>query len=434
MEFFDRRGKAVELGPAVAHGGEAEVFQLTGRPGQVAKIYRPGKATEPRRKKLARMLVDPPVDPTVKIRHRSIAWPEELLVDASHRLAGFTMPRVDTRIFRTLVRVYHIGNYPPELTWGHLVLVARNVAATLQALHDKGYVVGDLNESNVLASENCLVTFVDCDSMQVPDPGAGRVHRCLVGRADYTPPEHQGKSFADFDREPASDLFALAVLICQLLLLGRHPFAGGPHQDLARNIQRRESFLLHGGRGAPTGTPPLRILPSELRYLFTRCFKKGHRRPGKRPTADQWKLALDEIYHGRRTCRVKPRHVYSRRLRSCPWCAFARDHGFDPFGVLPKPTRRKKPRPAPKPTPARAPAAARKKPAPVRTKKPRKKWKAPKTWWKMPWARRKGRPANRKKAPRRDRALSWTTLVLAALVALVATAAVVALGVWILLD
>ncbi|MBI4492661.1 MAG: hypothetical protein HY690_07710 [Chloroflexi bacterium] len=139
------------------------------------------------------------------------------------------MPRVDFDTSKLLLSLYNPRDRQltwPQFTWEYLLRAGRNLASIVAALHSRGYVVGDLNESNVVVTESALVTLVDCDTMQVVDPASGTVYRCSVGKAEYTPPELQGVDFATVDRNPYHDNFALAVLIFILLMEGVHPFAG----------------------------------------------------------------------------------------------------------------------------------------------------------------------------------------------------------------
>jgi len=331
--LFDVQGRPLGLATPLDRGGEAEIYQVSGQATDsflVAKIYHPQHRTAERRRKLELMIADPPDDPERARGHASIAWPGELVVDARGAFLGFLMPGIDTGTTRKLVDVYNVSSYPKGLTWADLLLVARNLAVALAALHHKGYVVGDLNESNLLVARNDLITFVDCDSMQVRDNATGQVFRCPVGKGEYSPPELQGVSFGAVDRTPESDAFALAVMISQLLLLGRHPFAGGSSPRVEDNILRQDSFLLNGGQ-PPAGTPPPNVLPTQLQDLFFRCFREGHADPRRRPTADDWADALDAAHRNLRTCQRSQVHRYSGHLVDCPWCRYEQDYGFDPF-------------------------------------------------------------------------------------------------------
>ena len=330
MNLFDLQGRPLGFATLLDRGGEAEIHRIPGSPFRVAKIYHPQHRTPERRRKLDLMIADPPDDPEKARGHASIAWPGELVMDEKGGFLGFLMPGIDTHTTRKLVDVYNVSSYPRGLTWADLLLVARNLAVALAALHHKGYVVGDLNESNLLVAPNDLITFVDCDSMQVRDRATGQVFRCPVGKAEYSPPELQGVSFGAVDRTPENDAFALAVMMSQLLLLGRHPFAGGSSPRVEDNILKQDSFLLNGGQ-PPAGTPPPSILPTRLQDLLVRCFREGHAEPRRRPTGDEWADALDAAHRNLRICQRSQVHRYSGHLVDCPWCRYEQEYGFDPF-------------------------------------------------------------------------------------------------------
>jgi DNA-binding helix-hairpin-helix protein with protein kinase domain len=399
MDLFDAHGRSLGLATPLDRGGEAEIYRISGTPFRVAKVYHPQHRTAERRRKLELMIADPPDDSERAQGHASIAWPTDLVFDGRGGFLGFLMPGIDTGTTRKLVDVYNVSSYPKGLTWADLLLVARNLAVALAALHQKGYVVGDLNESNILVARNDLITFVDCDSMQVRDGATGQVFRCPVGKGEYSPPELQGVSFGAVDRTPESDAFALSVMISQLLLLGRHPFAGGHSPRLEDNILRQDSFLFAPGAQAPAGTPPPNVLPARILDLLARCFREGHGEPRRRPTADAWADALDAAHRSLRTCQKSQVHRYGSHLADCPWCRYEQDHGFDPFTW-----RTQQPAAVPRPIPSTAP------PAPIAP--------APQSIvWFLPRKRRR-----------------WRTAIAATILAAAAAAAAAGLGLYVYFD
>jgi DNA-binding helix-hairpin-helix protein with protein kinase domain len=66
----------------------------------------------------------------------------------------------------------------PGFNYFYLLRTARNLAAALHAIHSRGYVVGDLNDANILVSQTALATLVDTDSFQVQDSQSGECYRC----------------------------------------------------------------------------------------------------------------------------------------------------------------------------------------------------------------------------------------------------------------
>ncbi|HEY1351788.1 MAG TPA: hypothetical protein VGF67_19375 [Ktedonobacteraceae bacterium] len=326
-------GAQFKPGERLSAGGEGTIYRVVGEPGLVAKLYH---AYSPEREaKLARMLASPPGDPARRQGHISIAWPTERLFDRAGRCVGFLMPFIDTTLCYPLLRLYNPKDRRdvlPGFTWRYLVRVARNLASVLRVLHRKGYVVGDLNESNILVTSTALVTLVDCDSMQVSN--GERIFRCPVGKAEFTPPELQQRNFSTLDRQPVHDNFGLAVLIFLLLMEGRHPFTGvwrggEPVPTLEQNIAARNfPYAGHTLLSPPRYALPLSILPPALQRLVRRSMRSRGRR---RPTARQWSHALHRLEQRLEVCPVNPQHIYSMHLQACPWCQRTRLGVADPF-------------------------------------------------------------------------------------------------------
>jgi|GEM_PF-6384767 len=340
-----------QLGQLIAKGGEGQIF-TTADPSLVAKIYHQGKMTAEVEQKLKAMLVNPPND-SMRLQGRvSIAWAVEL-VTVNGVVEGYVMPRLEKATdedlknphlnlskCRELIDFYHPKTRRKKFPWFHylyLIRTARNIAFAVDALHTKGYTIGDVNESNILVALDTIVTFVDTDSFQVPD--ADKFYRCRVGKPEYTPPELQGVSFQDVDRTAVHDCFGLAVIIFQLLMQGQHPFAGlYQGQDEAPETKDRieAGHFLHGKKVVPylpvPVAPSFGILPVSIQELFIQCFETGYQNPSARPTAQQWGQALDRAEQEMQPCSVNPHHIFAGHLSQCPWCDLSQKFGGrDPF-------------------------------------------------------------------------------------------------------
>lgn len=370
---LQRDGRALDFDGAVPFGvgGEAAVFAVP-TTAWAAKAYH--QYVPSRGDKLRVMISNPPDDPTAHQGHVSIAWPQDLLLDAQGRVLGYVMPLV--KGMRRMIDFYHPGTRRKECPLFHyyyLVVTARNLATAVRALHRRGYVMGDVNESNILVADTAMVTLVDTDSFQVKEPGSGRVHHCIVGSPLFTPREMQGVDFSVVERREEHDLFGLGVLLFQLLMEGTHPFqvrftGSGEPPELVELI--RDGRFPHGVGSAmwqpPPLAPPFGMLDTRLRGLFTRCFVNGHHDPQARPTADEWREKLVEAVDILVLCKVNPNHRYWPHVKKCPWCErAAKLGGRDPF---PSPTQVKSGahlapagkvrQPAPTPTPQPRPQAA----------------------------------------------------------------------------
>jgi DNA-binding helix-hairpin-helix protein with protein kinase domain len=119
----------------------------------------------------------------------------------------------------------------PEAGFPFLLHSAINSARAFATLHSAGQVVGDINHSNLMVSDNATVALIDCDSFQITD--GSNVFRCSVGVPEFTPPELQGSNFLTETRTTHHDAFALAVMIFHLLFLGRHPYDPKSGEDVS---------------------------------------------------------------------------------------------------------------------------------------------------------------------------------------------------------
>ncbi len=334
----DRMPILIEPMLEIGAGGEARIYALRYDTSSVAKIYH--EPTDEKAQKLLVMLSNPPYDPMASAGHTSIAWPKDLLSN-NGKIIGFLMPRVVG--MKPIINFYNPGSrrkLSPLFNYLYLHRTARNLASAFRALHESGYVIGDVNESNILVSETSLVTLVDTDSFQVHDPYSGKTYRCPVGRPEFTPPELQSEYFREIDRKPEHDLFGLAVIIFMLLMEGTHPFAGIYRESGEPPLYGERilsgHFTYSIKRKVPyrpaKSAPPFEIVDPMLTQLFVRCFEDGHSDPSARPSAQEWQNALQNSEQNLVTCSVNEQHKYGNHLKKCPWCKRALDlGGRDPF-------------------------------------------------------------------------------------------------------
>src|SRR5262249_51769767 len=114
----------------------------------------------------------------------------------------------------------------PGGTWAWWLGLAEDLARVVHMVHQRGHVIGDLAPANLFATATARATLVDADGWQLHDPGSRTDLLCPFSRPEYTAPD-------ELDRPPrqrsqASDAWALAVVVVQLLYLGFHPFGGVP--------------------------------------------------------------------------------------------------------------------------------------------------------------------------------------------------------------
>lgn len=320
----------ITLGKVLGRGGEAVIYLVQGQPDLLAKLYI--KSREGYEQKLLRMLANPPTDPA-QPHYISIAWVRDLLYEADGKFAGLLIPHIHQavkllEVFTPQLRAQTLPNF----NWQYLHRAAHNLAMALEAVHAHGYVVGDLNESNILVTSQALVTLIDTDSFQVQEQHQSSIitYPCPVGKGEYTPPELQNISFQKTIRLSEHDLFGMGVLIFQLLMEGNHPFRSlwrgtGNQPNLQDKIIRGlfpHTKPPNSTVAPPPDAPKLEVLHPDVAALVRRCFVDGHQDPRKRPTAQEWKSVLARAEQQLVDCWKG--HYFSGHLTNCPQCGATR--------------------------------------------------------------------------------------------------------------
>lgn len=317
-------GRPLRVGARIGRGGEGDVHRIDDGSGRALKVYhRPDAAREA---KVAAM-----IGADLAAACPAVAFPRSVAVGADGRFVGFTMPMATGS--RPVPELYGPASRRrlfPAADFRFLVRAAANLARAVARVHAAGVVMGDLNQSGVLVARDALVTLIDADSFQFGP------HGCRVGMPDYTAPEIQGRDLGGVVRRPQHDLFALAVLVFQLLFLGRHPAAGvgrGRDVPLLEAIRTRcfaFSLVREGRLTPPPAVPSLADLPSGVRAGFEAAFGAGL---GPRLTAAEWVVELAELEARLVPCGRDPRHHHLDAARACPWCAIERVTRSRVFGT-----------------------------------------------------------------------------------------------------
>lgn len=315
--FYNSQSQPIELGRKLGTGGEGSVYEIANQSDHVAKIYHEVPSPEKAEKLVAMSKLSN--ERLLKIA----AWPVDVLrSETDGEFAGFVMKKIGQAAeVHTLHSPKSRLQKFPEASWAFLIYVAANVARAVATTHEHGFIVGDLNPKNILVTHQATVALLDCDSFQVTTEG--KTYRCEGGFPEYLPPELQGQNLRDVERTPKHDCFGLAVVIFQLLFMGRHPFSG---RFLAAGEQTLEEAIRHSrfafGDDAvarqmqqPPGTLALEAIPSSLSNLFCRAFLSADR-----PNPHEWIEPLETLAKTLKPCTLHSGHLFFDQLEECPWC------------------------------------------------------------------------------------------------------------------
>ena len=345
------QGTLYTAGRLLGSGGEGDVYDISGLPDKVLKIYHPSHfANDSERSTMERKLramLNMNVDTVVDGKLR-LAWPTDIVYE-NGKMVGFVMPKITAPLklfdlYRPIVPKTSItkkrDTVYPGYHWKYSVQFAYNLAWVVDYVHRKGIVIGDLNDNNILADpQTGAVILIDCDSFDIRDPGSGEHFGCQYALPDILAPELQTVGVlanATFTRE--SDNFSLAIHIFRLLMNGDDPFGGQVTTGASLSAVPANAAIVNGecsyvrtipGKTLHPRMLPMSFLPVSLQNLFRRTFDytavTARSRIKSRASAGEWMNALLPVGQINPTpplvtCPKHPDHVYPSHNGSCPWC------------------------------------------------------------------------------------------------------------------
>lgn len=223
---YTNKGKGITLVEELKTGGEGTVYKINTDNSLVAKIYLKGKLTKRKEAKISTLI-------SKNIKIDGVCLPTDLVYNTAGEAVGYIMLYVkgiplDLSVFRG-ERGFkrHFGTW----TRNDLIDICITIVTTIQKLHKKGVLIGDINGSNILVETPTKVNFVDTDSFQVEG------FPCPVGKEDYTAPEIQGKKYDSFLRTEGNENFAIATLLFRIFMFGMKPYARKGGGNIIQDIK-----------------------------------------------------------------------------------------------------------------------------------------------------------------------------------------------------
>lgn len=291
----------VQLGPAIAQGAAGTIHRVIGQHGIVAKVYKDKNGLAEYKEKIAAMLAAPPDLPPISYQGRNyvqIAWPSGNLFDEKG-VCGFVMPEVDlqtsTELHNILQKATRQRKRLPEF-YAARVHLAANLSALTAELHALQHYMIDMKPANIRFYPGVwYMAILDTDGFCI---NGTRRFTAQQFSDEYIAPEARGLKPDQLGLE--QDLFALAVIIFQLLNNGLHPFQGIDRSSSnPTTLQERIFAKLYSYSAASqkfVKPPPLSIydyFEDKTRALFDRAFQTPYR-----PTAAEWRDHLRGLFSG----------------------------------------------------------------------------------------------------------------------------------------
>lgn len=313
---WPERNRTIVVAELLGEGGEGQVYAIRNDPGLAVKIYHEDRRPQGHMaQKLTAMEEKPPdfshATPTNIPR---VAWPTKVIkVRDGQQVIGTVMPLVDRSrtlpISHILTQTTRKISLPKHrVSESHFQAkrwdIAQNIITAVKALHAIECVIGDVNDENIMVDPGSgEISIVDCDAFQIKDYRNRTIHRCKVGREQFTAPEllttlsqkqcrsrtcrkrsEQGKHKPDYsclDRRPEHDMFGIGVILFKLFMNGAHPYnqktdpsisSGATLKDLISSRQYPYDKNGPGRNATEINRRRYNELPPELQNLFLRTF------------------------------------------------------------------------------------------------------------------------------------------------------------------
>jgi serine/threonine protein kinase len=224
------------------------------------------------------------------LRHRHVVRVRDLFSVGDS--LGLAMDLVPGGSLRDHLREHH------TLAPGEAARLAGQVAAALAEAHELGIIHRDLKPDNILldpAGDRLETRLTDFGIARMLSTPSLTTSHAVVGTPHYMAPE----AFQGSDPSPAADVYALGVLLYELVC-GQPPFDSDSVHDLMRQHLK--------------GDVPRRPgLPDPLWKVITSCLRS---KPRLRPTAGELVAALSAVADATGDLPALPEPIRRRRSRT----------------------------------------------------------------------------------------------------------------------
>lgn len=337
---------SLEISKELGKGGEGSVYEVASHsiPGlpeaseMVAKIYH-NPEEGGRAPKVVAMLRMPP-------ESDSVAWPLAVIAE-NGKFVGYLMKKLDSKNYRSWAELSNTKDRrgtSSSFDVQYAISASRNLAVAIHSIHEAGHKVGDVNESNIFIGTDSGVFIVDTDSAQIEGMN-GKIHKCLVGKPEYTAAEITNASFKDVIRTEETDIFAYGVSIFQMLTGGAHPTDGvflSEDEDPPSTVEKIRAGVLPGldPQNSPGYKPvkriPTQAIPQRIQQLLIKILQPN---PNDRPSLTTIIKVLDDVLNNLEQCSRIDTHWYDSRDGKCYWCEHLDRGNLDPWSLnKPKPS------------------------------------------------------------------------------------------------
>ena len=297
---------------------------------------------------------------------RTHAWPIGVVKKGSQHI-GFVMDLYDLDSFKT-VDHYYDNILRKQITDArllalpNLILIAKNLSLEIAKFHNKNIFLVDVKPQNIAINTiTNEVIILDCDGFSF-EKDSVRYPADFVS-ADYIAPEVTVNKLSPKTLGLGQDLYALSVLIFQILNRGLHPYSGISKVNLQMHTNDDKATLgqyAYGNVVNSTIAPHVSSLhqhwEKNILTALESCFTGG-----KRTSASDWVSIFESIERdkGYIRCEKIPQNALHIKFRDkeCMQCKLdglqithvsPKKPPAQSFSVLPSPSPSQPPPPAQK--------------------------------------------------------------------------------------
>ena len=306
LTVYDPAGNPLKLKESNQKGcgGEGTVYEFAQNPKYLIKVYKQEILGNPVRMQELRSRILDMTQMQQCIRMPFLAWPCMPVMNGKKEVIGFAMRKSEGRSLLSLRGPASVQKFFPGWDRRDLVQVSLDFVTKLRQLVNAGVLVNDFNPDNFRIDRNGRVSFIDCDSYQVPNSRGG-VHITRTFFPSHTAPELLlDPKQLNRPRNIHQVEFCAALKVFNILMMQLHPYSyidytrksacGTPDENL-----RRGRCPL--GVGADCCLPRggwynlWSCLTFSLKSLFIATFKDGHGAPNRRASLEQLQNELQKL-------------------------------------------------------------------------------------------------------------------------------------------
>ena len=308
LTVYDYDGNPLQLTEADQKnsGGEGIIYGIVGKPGFLIKIYKDDIQNKSEKIRDIRKRILDMVRMQQCSSMKFLAWPCMPVFNRQKDVIGFVMRKVEGHSFLSLRGCKSVQRFFPNWDRSDLARVALDYIKKLRELTKHNVLVNDFNPSNFLIDKKGYVSFIDCDSFQIPSSNGG-VHITKTFFPSHCAPELLcNNQLMNKPRTIHQVEFGAALTVFNILMLGLHPYNYyDPHRKSAcgtpdENLKQGRCPL---GIGSDCRLPEgnwynlWSYLTGTLKGGLIMTFKDGHSDPSKRISLDDLEKELEKLLY-----------------------------------------------------------------------------------------------------------------------------------------